>query len=86
MERIMSNFYVTMANGEEFPSKKAFREYVAEYPNDVRVEDTSAFNNRGVSFGVSELTPSDVVVGPNPWWPAWYANVQTSKTGGFKVI
>lgn len=72
----MSNFYATNANGGEFKSKKALREFVASTPDQLVLQDTSAFSNRGVQQGIAGLTPSDVIVGPNPWNARnWYANV-----------
>lgn len=72
----MSNWYATDANGNEFKTKKALREFVAANPDDVRLTDTSAFDNKGTVFGVSTLGRSDVIVGPNPWNARnWYANV-----------
>lgn len=72
----MSNFYATDANGGEFKSKKALREFVASNPGQVILKDTSAFASRGTLQGVSALTSSDVIVGPNPWNARnWYANV-----------
>jgi len=70
----MSDWYATDANGGEFASKRALREFIAQYPDDVRLTDTSAFENRGVVWGVSNLEDRDVIVGPNPWNARrWYA-------------
>ena len=73
----MSNWYATDANGGEFKTKKALREFAAANPDDVRLTDTSAFGSRGTIFGIAALAgTSDVIVGPNPWNARnWYANV-----------
>ena len=74
----MSNWYATDANGDEFASKKALREFVAANPDDVRLTDTSAFNSRGTLFGIDEIRGRgvEVIVGPNPWTNRkWYATV-----------
>lgn len=76
----MSNFFATDAEGNEFASKKALREFVSATPDSVRLEDTSAFNSRGVTWGIDILTTSDVIVGPNPWRNRkWYANIRNGK-------
>jgi len=78
----MSNLYATDASGGEFASKKAFREFVSYAPDSVRLEDTSAINNRGTFYGIDDpqLTSSDVIVGPNPWTNRkWYANIRNGK-------
>jgi hypothetical protein len=81
----MSNFHAKTLAGANFPSKKALRQAVAN--GDVVVlEDTSAFNNRG-TVGVTDLNPSDVIVGPDPYRQrSWYANIQPGKGGGYKVV
>jgi len=81
----MSNFHATLG-GRNFPSKKALKDAVeAEQP--VAFTDTSAFSNRG-TVKAAELTPSDVVVGPDPYRDRrWYANVKVkAKTGNFTVV
>ena len=76
----MSNFYATDAQGDEFPSKAALKRFAAEHPDDIRLEDTSGFNNRGVLWGIGNLKAGDVIVGPNPWNKRnFYANIKNGK-------
>lgn len=78
----MSNLFATDANGDEFASKKAFREFVSEASDSVRFEDTSFFDNRGTFYGTDNplLKSSDVIVGPNPYTNRkWYANIRNGK-------
>jgi len=78
----VSDWYATDAGGGDFPSKKALREFVAAHPDDVRLEDTSLIENKGVHYGLAsaDLRRSDVIVGPNPWNNRrWYANVRNGK-------
>lgn len=78
----MSNLFATDAEGNEFASKKAFREFVSAAQDSVRFEDTAAFGNRGWWWGADNplLTESDVIVGPNPWRNRkWYANIRNGK-------
>jgi hypothetical protein len=71
----MSNFHATDAGGRNFPTKKSLREAV-KADQSVYFTDTSAFSNRG-TVTADGLTPSDVVVGPDPYRQRnWYANVQ----------
>lgn len=78
----MSNLYAVDAEGNEFASKKAFREFVRDAGDSVYFEDTSAFNSRGQFVGTDNplLSSSDVIVGPNPWRNRkWYANIRNGK-------
>lgn len=81
---IVSNF-----NPEgRFASKKALREHVVfAGAENVFVTDTSAFNNRG-SIPISELTSSDVIVGPDAYTDRrWYANAKrNAKTGTIAIV
>lgn len=75
----MSNFHATDNRGRNFKTKKALREAYADDPTQVEFADTSAFNPRGVLNG-AELTPIDVIVGPDPYRDRrWYANVKNGK-------
>lgn len=79
-ESPVSNFYATRPGGDEFKTKKALREYIAQRPDEVHLEDTSAFNNRGVLRGIDNLTDMDVIVGPNPWRARnWYASIRNGR-------
>lgn len=74
----MSNYGAQHADGSNFKSKKALREAVAAGES-VIFYDTSAFNNRG-NPSAAELSPIDVVVGPDPYTDRrWYANVKNGK-------
>lgn len=74
----MSNFQAYV-NGQKPKTKKALREALAADPASVWFEDTSAFNNRG-SLNASQLSPSDVIVGPDCYTARnWYANVRNGK-------
>jgi hypothetical protein len=58
-----------------FKTKKALREAVAEHGADkVEVFGTSLFGNELATY-VSDLKPSDVIVGPDVYRKrSWYAN------------
>ena len=75
----MSN-YGALFDGRHKPAtKKALRELVKESPERVTFYDTSAFNNKG-EVGVADLSPIDVIVGPDPYTKRnWYANVKNGK-------
>jgi len=76
------SIHVTDAEGNEFKSKKAFREFASEAPDSVRFEDTSFHGSRGVFWGTDNplLTSSDVIVGPNAYRNRkWYANIRNGK-------
>lgn len=78
----MSNLFATDADGNEFASKKALREFASAAPDSVRFEDTAAFGGRGVFWGIDNplITSSDVIVGPNAWRNRkWYANIRGGK-------
>lgn len=78
----MSNLFATDANGDEFASKKAFREFVTEASDSVRFEDTQYYGSRGVFWGIDHplLTSSDVIVGPNAYTNRkWYASIRNGK-------
>lgn len=75
----MSNFHAQDSEGNNFKSKKALREAVAR-GEVVFFTDTSAFNNRGTLTGISGLSSSDVIVGPDPYTARnWYGNVRNGK-------
>jgi hypothetical protein len=80
---IMSNFDAA----GQFASKKALREAVASLgAANVFVTDTSGFDNRG-RVAVSDLRPSDVIVGPDAYQDRrWYANAKTGKDGVVKIV
>lgn len=70
-----------------FKSKKALKEAVATHgAENVRVFDTSAFNNKG-TVSIAELADSSaVIVGPDVYSKRdWYANVKTVK-GEIRVV
>lgn len=74
----MGNFGAQRSDGRNFQSKKAFREAVANGDSMI-IYDTSAFNNLG-HVSISELSPIDVIVGPDPYTARnWYANVKNGK-------
>lgn len=78
-EKPMSNFQAYINDYVKPKTKKALREAVATDPESVTFEDTSAFNSRG-TITVSELRPSDVIVGPDAYTTRnWYANVKNGK-------
>lgn len=75
----MSNLQAFVDGGKKPPTKKALREAVAANPATVTFMDTSAFNNRG-TIGVEDLTPADVIVGPDVYNARnWYANVRNGR-------
>lgn len=66
-------------NGQKPKTKKALREALAADPSSVWFEDTSLVSNRG-SLHFSELSPSDVIVGPDATSQRnWYANIRNGK-------
>jgi len=74
----MSNFQAWVDGTVKPATKKALREALAAH-KDVRFEDTSAFDNRGV-ITAAELSPSDVIVGPCVYTKRnWYANIKDGK-------
>jgi hypothetical protein len=73
----------------KFPSKKAFREFVAEQGADkVTVFDTSMFDNKGTVTVDTLADTSAVIVGPDVNNDRrWYANVKIDKkTGAVKIV
>jgi hypothetical protein len=77
----MSNFTAVTMSGAHFATKKAFRETVASQPDSVRFVDSSFFSNRGM-VKISDLSPSDVIVGPDAERDrSWYANVKVTSKG-----
>jgi hypothetical protein len=75
----MSNYGALFDGVHKPATKKALRELVASAPERVSFYDTSAFNNRG-TVGVADLSPIDVIVGPDPYTKrSWYANVKSGK-------
>jgi hypothetical protein len=65
-------------NGVKPKTKKALREAFKADPASVWFEDLS-LNSRG-SVTASELSPSDVIVGPDAMTARnWYANVRNGK-------
>jgi hypothetical protein len=65
-------------NGQKPKTKKALRDAFKADPSSVWFEDTS-LNSRGSLTG-SELSPSDVIVGPDAYTARnWYANVRNGK-------
>ena len=66
-------------NGNPPATKKALRDAILNAPNTVDLFDTSFINNRG-HIPISEMNPSDVIVGPNcENNRKWYANIRNGK-------
>lgn len=67
--------------GDNFPSKKAFREAMRTNPQDVIFTTTSMFDSQ-TQFEGNHLPDNAVlmVVGPDPYRDRrWYANVRNGK-------
>ena len=66
-------------NGRKPTSKRALRDAVKATPDAVVFQDTAMIGNRG-RLTVAELTPSDVIVGPDVYSDRrWYANIRNGK-------
>jgi hypothetical protein len=75
----MSNYGALFDGRHQPATKKALRELVRDAPERVTFYDTAVFNNRG-TVGVADLSPSDVIVGPDPHTKrSWYANIRHGK-------
>jgi hypothetical protein len=83
----MPNYGVTDAAGQPFPSKTAFRKAVTAGER-VKVFSTSIFENVFPPKQLTDLQPSDVIVGPDPFAKRdWYANVKVqARTGRIFIV
>lgn len=71
----MSNFHARDSRGGNFKTKKLLREAVAAGEK-VTFTDTSMINCRG-TLPINKLSPTDVIVGPDPYTARnWYANIR----------
>jgi hypothetical protein len=74
----VSNLHATDRTGKNFASKAALRRaLVAGDP--ITFRGTDLFNH-GRHYGIGDITPADVIVGPDPERNrAWYANIKNGK-------
>lgn len=73
---------------DPFKTKKALREAVAQRgAENVRVEDTSMFDNKGVVSIASLVGTSADIVGPDVYNNrAWYASVRRNVRGEIVIV
>lgn len=82
----MPNYGVTDRDGKNFPSKAALKRAIAA-GEQVRVYSTSAFTPVLPLPQLTDLTPVDVIVGPDPFTKRdWYGNVKEGRDGKLRVV